>query len=113
MNTLRAKFALLLVASIVSAVVLITLGVMYAATTPKSLLVDMLAEQLILPGDPENLPLGAVVFVADHPEDRVRAFAVGRQICVPSGDIHVGLGQGHLRVVQKIGEVGPLLRHFA
>jgi signal transduction histidine kinase len=48
MNTLRAKFALLLVASIVSAVVLITLGVMYAATTPKSLLVDMLAEQMIL-----------------------------------------------------------------
>lgn len=47
MNTLRAKIALLLVASIVSVVALVTLAVMYVFATPKGIEVDLLARQLI------------------------------------------------------------------
>lgn len=47
MRTLRAKFALLLVASIVSVVALITLAVMYVFATPKDVEVDLLAKQFI------------------------------------------------------------------
>lgn len=47
MRTLRAKFASLLVISIVSVVALITLAVMYVFATPKDIEVDLLAKQLI------------------------------------------------------------------
>lgn len=47
MRTLRAKFASLLVISIVSVVALITLAVMYVFATPKDIEVDLLARQLI------------------------------------------------------------------
>ncbi len=47
MKTLRAKFALLLVASIVAVVALITLAVIYVFATPKDLEVDLLAKQFI------------------------------------------------------------------
>jgi signal transduction histidine kinase len=46
-NTLRAKIVLLLVASIVSVVGLVTLAFMYVFTTPKEIEVDLLAKQLI------------------------------------------------------------------
>lgn len=47
MKTLRAKFALLLVASNVSLVALITLAVMYVYALPKDTVVELLARQLI------------------------------------------------------------------
>jgi signal transduction histidine kinase len=47
METLRAKFALLLVTSIVAVVALITLAVMYVFATPKDTEVYLLAKQLI------------------------------------------------------------------
>lgn len=47
MQTLRAKFALLLIVSIVSVVALITLAVIYVFTTPKNIEVELLAKQLI------------------------------------------------------------------
>ncbi|ADH89913.1 integral membrane sensor signal transduction histidine kinase [Ancylobacter novellus DSM 506] len=47
MKTLRAKFALLLVVSIVAVVALITLAVIYVFTTPKEIEVDLLAKQFI------------------------------------------------------------------
>jgi len=47
MNTLRAKFALLLVVSIVAVVALITLAMMYFFATPKDIEADLLARQLI------------------------------------------------------------------
>ncbi|MBA4791070.1 MAG: two-component sensor histidine kinase [Rhizobiales bacterium] len=48
MSTLRAKIALLLVASILSVVVLITLTMMYAFRTPTDAAVELFARQLIL-----------------------------------------------------------------
>ena len=48
MKTLRAKIALLLVASIVSVVALITLAMMYVFATPNDMEVDLLAKQLII-----------------------------------------------------------------
>lgn len=62
MKTLRAKIALLLVASIVSVVGLITLAVMYVFTTPKDDQVSLLSKQLITmerlaTQDPEAEPL--------------------------------------------------------
>ncbi|MDQ8729352.1 ATP-binding protein [Bradyrhizobium sp. LHD-71] len=47
MNTLRAKMALLLVASIVSVVALITLAIIYASVVPGSVMIDMFARQWI------------------------------------------------------------------
>ena len=47
MQTLRAKFALLLIVSIVSVIALITLAMMYVFTTPKSIEVDLMAKQLV------------------------------------------------------------------
>ncbi|WP_454918733.1 ATP-binding protein [Xanthobacter sediminis] len=47
MQTLRTKFALLLIVSIVSVVALITLAVIYVFSTPKSTEVDLIAKQLI------------------------------------------------------------------
>jgi signal transduction histidine kinase len=47
MQTLRAKFALLLIVSIVAVIALITLAMMYVFTTPKSIEVDLIAKQLV------------------------------------------------------------------
>lgn len=48
MQTLRAKFALLLVASLVTVVALITLAMMYAFKPPTNAVVDKFAKQLIM-----------------------------------------------------------------
>lgn len=67
MRTLRAKFASLLVISIVSVVALITLAVMYVFATPKDIEVDLLAKQLITMERLAKQNPGAE-FLARHPD---------------------------------------------
>lgn len=67
MHTLRAKFALLLIVSIVAVVALITLAMIYVFTTPKSIEVDIIARQLITMERLARQNLGADVLVS-HPD---------------------------------------------
>ena len=68
-------------------------------------------QQFALAGDAQNPVAGLAEGAFDLVVDRVAHRFVGDQTGVETGDAHVGLGQGHLGVVDDDPEERPFLVH--
>ena len=63
-------------------------------------------------GDLADQSAGALMLGGDGSVERVAKRFVGRKVGIQARDVHVGLGQNHLRVVDQRREEGPAPVHL-